>query len=94
MERYALALSDAQRMLSRKTPLLDYQKWELRDAGSELNGARPRATRDLRSALRHEPVALRAMRDLHGQREAPSWPPLSAMRSGYGAIRRCEPIDL
>jgi Ti-type conjugative transfer relaxase TraA len=66
VERYARALGDAERMRTLKLPVLEYQKRELREAGAELNGTRPGATRDLRSALRHEPAALRAMRDLRG----------------------------
>jgi Ti-type conjugative transfer relaxase TraA len=66
VERYARALDDAERMRGQKLPVLEFQKRELREAGAALDGARPGATRDLHSALRHEPATFRALRDLRG----------------------------
>jgi len=66
VERYARALDDAERMRGQKLPVLEFQKRELREAGAALDGVRPGATRDLHSALRHEPATFRAMRDLRG----------------------------
>jgi Ti-type conjugative transfer relaxase TraA len=66
VERYARALDDAERMRAQKLPVLEFQKRELREAGSALDGVRPGATHDLHNALRHEPTTWRAMRDLRG----------------------------
>jgi hypothetical protein len=66
VERYARALDDAERMRAQKLPVLEFQKRELREAGAALDGVRPNATRDLHSALRHEPATFRAFRDLRG----------------------------
>jgi Ti-type conjugative transfer relaxase TraA len=66
VERYARALDDAERMRAQKLPVLEFQKRELREAGAALDGVRPGATRDLHSALRHEPTTFRALRDLRG----------------------------
>jgi Ti-type conjugative transfer relaxase TraA len=66
VERYARALDDAERMRAQKLPVLEFQKRELREAGAALDGVRPGATRDLHSALRHEPATFRALRDLRG----------------------------
>jgi hypothetical protein len=59
-------LDDAERMRAQKLPVLEFQKRELREAGAALDGVRSGATRDLHSALRHEPATFRAMRDLRG----------------------------
>ncbi len=66
VERYARALDDAERMRVQKLPVLEFQKRELREAGAALDGVRPGSTRDLHSALRHEPATFRAFRDLRG----------------------------
>lgn len=66
VERYARAMDDTERMRGQKLPVLEHQKRELREAGAALDQRRPGATRDLHEALRHEPSAWRAMRDLRG----------------------------
>lgn len=65
-ERYADALDATRKMRERGLPVVARQKQELRAAGEALDGARPGARRDLISALRHEPEAARAMRELKG----------------------------
>jgi Ti-type conjugative transfer relaxase TraA len=65
-ERYARALDAADRMRTQSLPVLEHQKREIRDAAKALDAARPGATHDLQNALRHEPSAWRAMRDLRG----------------------------
>jgi Ti-type conjugative transfer relaxase TraA len=65
-ERYACALDAAERMRSRGLPVLEHQKRHIQEAARALDGARPGATHDLQNALRHEPSAWRAMRDLRG----------------------------
>jgi hypothetical protein len=67
VEHYALAWSDAQRMLAKDLPVLQYQKRALHAASDELEAARPGATRDLVSALEHEPATYRAMTELQGR---------------------------
>jgi hypothetical protein len=65
-ERYARALDAADRMRTQNLPVLEHQKREIQDAAQALDGARPGATHDLQNALRHDPAAWRAMRDLRG----------------------------
>jgi Ti-type conjugative transfer relaxase TraA len=67
-ERYAEALEAARKMRERGLPVMARQMQELRAAGEALDGARPGARRDLISALRHEPEAARAMRELKGSK--------------------------
>ncbi len=69
-ERYARAWTDAARMRAQELPVLEYQKRELRDAGTALDSVRPNATRDLHNAMRYEPSTFRAMKQLAGPERA------------------------
>jgi len=70
VDRYARAWSDAARMREQDLPVLEHQKIALREAGAGLDRARPDATRDLLTALEHEPTTLRAMSGLQGSARA------------------------
>ncbi len=65
-ERYARAWTDADRMREQALPVLEYQKREMREAAGALETARPNAVNDLHYAMRYEPSALRAMKQLRG----------------------------
>ena len=70
VDRYARAWSDAARMREQDLPVLEHQKIALREAGAGLDRARPDATRDLLTALEHEPATLRAMTGLQASARA------------------------
>jgi len=65
VDRYARAWSDAARMGD--LPVLEHQKLALKEAGLELDRARPGAKRDLLNSLRHEPRTRRAITELQGK---------------------------
>ncbi|MEY2336403.1 Ti-type conjugative transfer relaxase TraA, partial [Acidithiobacillus ferrianus] len=70
VDRYARAWTDAAKMRAQDLPILEHQKVALRDAGTALDAARPGATRDLLSALEHEPATYRAMTAMQGRERA------------------------
>lgn len=70
VDRYARAWSDAARMREQNLPVLEHQKLALRDAGGALDAARPNATRDLLTAMEHEPATYRAMTGMQGRERA------------------------
>jgi len=70
VDRYARAWSDAARMREQNLPVLEHQKLALRDAGGALDAARPNATRDLLTALEHEPATHQAMTGMQGRERA------------------------
>lgn len=70
VDRYARAWTDAAKMLAQDLPILEHQKVALRDAGVALDAARPGATRDLLTALEHEPVTYKAMTQMQGRERA------------------------
>jgi len=67
VDRYARAWTDAARMREQDLPVLEHQKVALRDAGGALDAARPGATRDLLTAMEHEPATYRAMTGMQGR---------------------------
>lgn len=67
VDRYARAWIDAARMREQNLPVLEHQKVALRDAGGALDAARPGATRDLLTALEHEPATNQAMTGMQGR---------------------------
>src|ERR1035437_9027060 len=70
VDRYARAWTDAARMQEQNLPVLEHQKLALRDAGGALDAARPGATRDLLTAMEHEPATYRAMTGMRGRERA------------------------
>ncbi len=68
-EGYARALADAARMRGLNLPIVEHQKVALAKAGAALDSARPGSTRELRSALRHDPQTREAM-ELQGEARA------------------------
>jgi Ti-type conjugative transfer relaxase TraA len=70
VDRYARAWTDADRMREQNLPVLEHQKLALRDAGGALDTARPNATRDLLTAMEHEPATYRAMTGMQGRERA------------------------
>ena len=70
VDRYARAWTDAAKMRAQDLPILEHQKVALRDAGTALDTARPGATRDLLTALEHEPATYRAMTGMQGRERA------------------------
>ncbi|WP_234732013.1 Ti-type conjugative transfer relaxase TraA [Acidocella facilis] len=70
VDRYARAWTDAAKMRAQDLPILEHQKVALRDAGAALDTARPGATRDLLTALEHEPATYRAMTGMQGRERA------------------------
>ena len=70
VDRYARAWTDAARMRAQALPVLEHQKIALRAAGAALEAARPGATRDLLTALEHEPATSRAMTGMQGRARA------------------------
>lgn len=66
IDRYARAWTDAARMRARDLPILAHQKVALREAGAQLERIRPDATRDLVSALEHDPGVMQAMTQQQG----------------------------
>ena len=69
-DRYARAWTDAARMREQNLPVLEHQKLALRDAGGALDAARPNATRDLLTAMEHEPATHQAMTGMQGRERA------------------------
>ena len=67
VDRYARAWTDAARMREQNLPVLEHQKLALRDAGGALDAARPNATRDLLTAMEHEPATHQAMTGMQGR---------------------------
>jgi Ti-type conjugative transfer relaxase TraA len=70
VDRYARAWTDAAKMRTQDLPILEHQKVALLDAGTALDAARPGATRDLLSAIEHEPATYRAMTGMQGRERA------------------------
>jgi len=70
VDRYARAWNDAAKMRAQDLPILEHQKVALRDAGAALDAVRPGATRDLLTALEHEPATDRAMTAMQGRERA------------------------
>jgi hypothetical protein len=70
VDRYARAWTDAERMREQNLPVLEHQKLALRDAGGALDAARPNATRDLLTAMEHEPATHQAMIGMQGRERA------------------------
>jgi Ti-type conjugative transfer relaxase TraA len=70
VDRYARAWTDAARMREQNLPVLEHQKLALRDAGGVLDAARPNATRDLLTAMEHEPATHQAMTGMQGRERA------------------------
>jgi Ti-type conjugative transfer relaxase TraA len=70
VDRYARAWSDAARMREQNLPILEHQKLALRDTGRALDAARPNATRDLLTAMEHEPATHQAMTGMQGRERA------------------------
>jgi Ti-type conjugative transfer relaxase TraA len=61
VEDYARAYRDAARMRAENLPVLEHQKQALGKAGAALDAAREGSTRELLSALRHDPATRAAM---------------------------------
>jgi Ti-type conjugative transfer relaxase TraA len=70
VDRYARAWTDAARMREQDLPVLEHQRVALRDAGGALDAARPGATRDLLTAMEHEPATHQAMIGMQGRERA------------------------
>ena len=70
VDRYARAWTDAARMREQDLPVLEHQKVALRDASATLDAARPGATRDLLTAMEHEPATHQAMTGMQGRERA------------------------
>lgn len=67
VDRYARAYESAHRQSREGLPILDGQKQELREAGQQLDQARPGTRELMRSALRHDPDMERSMTELSGR---------------------------
>ncbi len=67
VDRYASAWEAVERQRQQQLPTLEYQSHELKDAGKALDDLRPNATRDLNTAMRHEPQTFKAMMELRGK---------------------------
>ncbi len=67
VDRYANAWEAVERQRQQQLPTLEYQSHELKDAGRALDELRPNATRDLNTAMRHEPQTFKAMLELRGK---------------------------
>jgi len=67
VDRYARAYESAHRQRREGLPILDGQKQELREAGQQLDQARPGTRELMRSALRHDPDMERSMTELSGR---------------------------
>lgn len=70
VDGFARAWSDASRMRTANLPVLEHQKRALGRAGAALEAARRGGTRELLSALRHDPATGRAMAGLEGAERA------------------------
>ena len=67
VDRYARAYSAADKMGQDGLPVLEHQKIALRDAGKQLEQARPGSLAVLHSALQHDSTMPRAMTELVGR---------------------------
>ncbi|GCA53781.1 mobilization protein A [Sinorhizobium sp. KGO-5] len=67
IDRYARAYGAAERNHSEGLPVLETQKQELRQAGQQLDRARPGASALMVSALQHDPETRAAMQELSGR---------------------------
>ncbi|CAH1647944.1 MULTISPECIES: Ti-type conjugative transfer relaxase TraA [Chelatococcus] len=67
VDRYARAYESAHRQRREGLPILDAQRQDLREAGLELDQARPGARDLMRSALRYDPDMQRSMTELSGR---------------------------
>jgi hypothetical protein len=67
IDRYARAYDAAERNHREGLPILETQKQELRQAGQQLDQARPGASALMVSALQHDPETRRAMTELSGR---------------------------
>lgn len=67
VDRYARAYDAADRNLSQGLPMLESHGRELRQAGQQLDQARPGASALMVSALQHDPETRRAMSELSGR---------------------------
>jgi len=67
VDRYTRAYESAHRQRSEGLPILDGQQQELRQAGQQLDQARPGARELMRSALRYDPDMSRSMTELSGR---------------------------
>ena len=67
IDRYARAYDAAERNHSEGLPVLETQKQELRQAGQQLDQARPGASALMVSALQHDPETRAAMQELSGR---------------------------
>jgi len=67
IDRYARAYDAAERNHREGLPILETQKQELRQAGQQLDQARPGSHALMRSALQHDPQTERAMQELSGR---------------------------
>lgn len=70
VDRYARAFEAADRNLRQDLPMLEAQKQELRQAGQQLDQARPGTSALIVSALQHDPETRRAMTELSGRERA------------------------
>ena len=70
VDRYARAFEAADRNLRQDLPMLEAQKQELRQAGQQLDQARPGTSALIVSALQHDPKTRRAMTELSGRERA------------------------
>jgi Ti-type conjugative transfer relaxase TraA len=67
VDRYARAYESAHRQQREGLPILDAQRQDLREAGQQLDQARPGARELMRSALRYDPDMQRSMTELSGR---------------------------
>lgn len=67
IDRYARAFDAADRNLSQGLPMLEAQKQELRQAGKQLDQARPGTSALMVSAMKHDPETMRGMIELSGR---------------------------
>lgn len=70
VDHYARAFEAADRNLRQDLPMLEAQKQELRQAGQQLDQARPGTSALIVSALQHDPETRRAMTELSGRERA------------------------
>ena len=67
VDRYARAYKSAHSHRREGLPILDAQRQDLRDAGQQIDQARPGARELMRSALRYDPDMQRSMTELSGR---------------------------
>ena len=68
VDRYARAWLDQERMRAKELPILEHQKIEAREAGLQLDAARPGAKRDLMNSLAFEPATYQSMTHRQGEK--------------------------